>query len=105
MGEKILHVIGYKFGQMFERKVLSPKSKAVHRKYLNAWRGGSGSAPSQQLQGLASSLGYSGSCTPTEKDKLAVGFDRKVGAQSEELKQYFKEYREKHKEDKKKYFK
>ena len=89
--EKILHLVGYKFGQMFESKVLSPKSKDIHKGHLEAWRGSSGCGPSQELHGLASKLGYSGSCTPTEKGRPNVKFDRKKGAQSEELKQYFKE--------------
>ena len=89
--EKILHVIGYKFGELFESKILSPKSEAVQRKYLGSWRDSSASWPSQQLHGFASSLGYSGSCTPDEKGRSQVVASRKVGAESAELKQYFKE--------------
>lgn len=107
LAEKLIHVGGHKLGQHFE-STLSKAETKMHGRYFERWRTSAGSYDqegmgraedfdhsSQELQGLASSLGVSGQGAPADDaaDKETNGDvvkARRKGAKDSKLQAYAK---------------
>jgi hypothetical protein len=107
LAEKRIHVAGHKLGEHFESALSKAESK-LHDRYFERWRTSAGSYDhegygraedfdhsSQELQGLASSLGVAGKSAPdddeaNEATKGDVAKARRSGAKDPKLKAYVK---------------
>lgn len=107
LAEKLIHVAGHKLGEHFE-KTLSKAEMKMHDRYFERWRTSAGSYDhegygkpedfdhsSQELQGLASSLGVAGHSAPeddeaNEATKGDVAKARRNGAKDPKLQAYVK---------------
>lgn len=107
LAEKRLHVAGHKLGEHFESTLSKAESK-IHDRYFERWRTTAGSYDregygnaadfdhsSQELQGLASSLGVAGKSAPDDEQanvatKGDVDKARRKGAKDPKLQAYAK---------------
>ena len=92
--QKLLHVIGHKFGEHFQKSVISKDVRATQRDVTDEWIDDSGLPECQKMHGFLSSLGYNGSPTPREKKDDVIEEQRQSGKSGPErarLEKYFKE--------------
>jgi hypothetical protein len=88
--EKMLHVGGYMIGEYFEKQMKSdPKMLGLHNGLVMDWTDSSGQPPSDEIDGLMSSLGVEGYTLPKEEADAKDG--RARGAKNEEMKKYVHE--------------
>jgi hypothetical protein len=85
--EKLLHVNGYMIGEYFEKHLKSnSKLNKVHNGLVMDWTDSSGQPPSDEINGLMSSLGVEGYTLPKEEADAKEG--RARGAKDQAMKEY-----------------